>query len=178
VLEDIIERLVAYEQSLEIDSLKILHKMIEDEEISRPDESSVLLAEAESNQTVKMRIQERAPVLERFVLDILERLKESIHKVPYGIRWLCKATKHLVQEKFPDANSERINSFIGGFFFLRYINPIIATPHAYQLVSNTPSQQARRNLTLVRLTRTVCRIIRTTMPFLRTVATLVDLYMQ
>ena len=32
--------------------------MIESEEVSRPDESSALLAEAESNPTVRMRIQE------------------------------------------------------------------------------------------------------------------------
>lgn len=32
-------------------------------------------------------------------------------------------------EKFPAAEPETINSFIGGFFFLRYVNPIIATPH-------------------------------------------------
>ena len=39
----------------------------------------------------------RFPVLESFVLKILEHLKDSIGKVPYGIRWLCKATKLLVQ---------------------------------------------------------------------------------
>ena len=39
----------------------------------------------------------RFPVLESFVLKILEHLKDSISKVPYGIRWLCKATKLLVQ---------------------------------------------------------------------------------
>lgn len=35
----------------------------------------------------------------------------------------------VIQEKFPDASDEHINSMIGGFFFLRYINPTIATPH-------------------------------------------------
>ena len=30
-------------------------------------------------------------------MKILELLKESISRVPYGIRWLCKATKLLVQ---------------------------------------------------------------------------------
>lgn len=35
----------------------------------------------------------------------------------------------VIQEKFPDACDEHINSMIGGFFFLRYVNPTIATPH-------------------------------------------------
>ena len=56
-------------------------------------------------------------------------LIQLVSQVPFGIRWLCKATRALVQEKFPEATAERVNSFIGGFFFLRYINPIIATPH-------------------------------------------------
>ncbi|XP_019850644.1 PREDICTED: GTPase-activating protein-like isoform X2 [Amphimedon queenslandica] len=149
-LESVIEELAAYDGSLEIDPLKIYQRMVEDGEVERVDEStSVRLAEAESNATVHKRIQERAPVLERFVMKILELLKESISRVPYGIRWLCKATKLLVQEKFTSASSETINSFIGGFFILRYVNPIIATPHAYQLLSQIPSQQTRRNLTLV-----------------------------
>ena len=69
------------------------------------------------------------PVLQEFVLSVLHQLKDSIDEVPFGIRWLCKATRSLVMEKFPSAEVEAINSFIGGFFFLRYINPIIATPH-------------------------------------------------
>lgn len=149
VLGDIIERLSIYNQPLEIDPLKIYQGMIDDNEIRRPDESSVLLDEAESNPLVQKRIKERVLILEEFVLEILDSLKTSIEKVPYGIRWLCKATKVLVQEKFPEASSERINSFIGGFFFLRYINPVIATPHAYRLLSNTLSSQTKRNFTLV-----------------------------
>ena len=68
-------------------------------------------------------------MLQEYVLIILKRLKEVIDEVPFGIRWLCKATRALVQEKFPDAEVETINAFVGGFFFLRYINPVIVTPH-------------------------------------------------
>ena len=78
---------------------------------------------------MQQQIKEHVPVLQEFVLSILHQLKDSIDEVPFGIRWLCKATRSLVMEKFPTAEVETINSFIGGFFFLRYINPIIATPH-------------------------------------------------
>ena len=30
-------------------------------------------------------------------MEILKTLKESIDRVPFGIRWLCRATKALVQ---------------------------------------------------------------------------------
>jgi Ras GTPase-activating-like protein IQGAP2/3 len=85
--------------------------------------------QAEANPKVQQQIKEHVPVLQEFVLSVLHQLKDSIDEVPFGIRWLCKATRSLVMEKFPSAEVEAINSFIGGFFFLRYINPIIATPH-------------------------------------------------
>lgn len=78
---------------------------------------------------MKSLIAEHVPVLEDFVLKILKILKETIDKVPFGIRWLCKATWSLVHEKFPSTQPDTLNALIGGFFFLRYINPIIATPH-------------------------------------------------
>ena len=86
-------------------------------------------SQAESNPHVKELIAQHVPVLEDFVLKILKLLKETIDKVPFGIRWLCKATWSLVHEKFPDTQPDTLNALIGGFFFLRYINPIIATPH-------------------------------------------------
>jgi Ras GTPase-activating-like protein IQGAP2/3 len=38
---------------------------------------------------------------------------------------------------------------IGGFFFLRYINPAIVTPQAYMLIDHCPEEQPRRTLTLI-----------------------------
>lgn len=38
---------------------------------------------------------------------------------------------------------------IGGFFFLRFINPAIVTPQAYMLVDGLPSKHPRRTLTLI-----------------------------
>ena len=93
------------------------------------------LLQAEGNAEVQRRIVERLPVLQDLVIRILDRLRQTINSVPYGIRWLCKAVRSLILEKFPDATTERINSFIGGFFFLRYINPIIATPHGMFVAS-------------------------------------------
>ena len=138
---------------------------------------SSLQIQAQNHPTVHEYIQARIPVLQEFILQILRRLKETIQDVPYGIRWLCKAIRALVLEKFPDVTLERMNSLIGGFFLLRYINPIIVSPHSalrglfvvynyytqhyvccgdfeffpadYRLVSTPPSRVSRRNLTLV-----------------------------
>ena len=85
--------------------------------------------QAEANPEVQRRIQSHIPILQDFVLKILKKLQATIEEVPFGIRWLCKATRSLVQEKFSEASADQVNAFIGGFFFLRYINPLIATPH-------------------------------------------------
>lgn len=55
------------------------------------------------------------------------------------------------QRKYPDATDYAICSLIGGFFFLRFINPAIVTPQAYMLVDGVPAKYPRRTLTLVSL---------------------------
>ena len=53
------------------------------------------------------------------------------------------------QRKYPEATDYAICSLIGGFFFLRFINPAIVTPQAYMLVEGVPAKHPRRTLTLV-----------------------------
>lgn len=86
--------------------------------------------QAQNHPTVHEQIQAHIPILQDFILQILQRLRDTIQDVPYGIRWLCKAIRALVLEKFPDVSPERMNSLIGGFFLLRYVNPIIISPHS------------------------------------------------
>lgn len=56
------------------------------------------------------------------------------------------------QRKYPEATDYAICSLIGGFFFLRFINPAIVTPQAYMLIDSLPAsaKHPRRTLTLVR----------------------------
>lgn len=55
------------------------------------------------------------------------------------------------QRKYPEATDYAICSLIGGFFFLRFINPAIVTPQAYMLIDSLPAnaKHPRRTLTLV-----------------------------
>jgi Ras GTPase-activating-like protein IQGAP2/3 len=148
-LGEVVQKIISYDKSLEIDPLKIFHDMMERNQVRRPSEPNRILETAQNHPTVHEQIQACIPILEDFILQILQRLRETIQDVPYGIRWLCKAIRALVQEKFPDVTTERMNSLIGGFFLLRYVNPIIVSPHGYRLVSTPPSRVSRRNLTLI-----------------------------
>ncbi|KAH6721179.1 Rho GTPase activation protein [Leptodontidium sp. MPI-SDFR-AT-0119] len=55
----------------------------------------------------------------------------------------------LPSESTPDANDQVICTLIGGFFFLRFINPAIVTPKSYMLIDGTPAEKPRRTLTLI-----------------------------
>ncbi|XP_065888130.1 uncharacterized protein [Dysidea avara] len=149
-LGSVIEKLVGMNNPLELHPIKIYQDLLDNEEVKRVNnEQNILLDEAEANPMVQQRIKERVPMVQDIVLSILRQLRNTIDEVPYGIRWLCKAIRKLIKEKFPDASDEHINSMIGGFFFLRYINPTIATPHAYRIIPNPPGSVSRRNCTVV-----------------------------
>ena len=57
----------------------------------------------------------------------------------------------MIQRKYPEATDYAICSLIGGFFFLRFINPAIVTPQAYMLIDSLPTsaKHPRRTLTLI-----------------------------
>ncbi|PVU94892.1 hypothetical protein BB561_002199 [Smittium simulii] len=63
--------------------------------------------------------------------EILNNIIFNIDKVPYGIRWICKQVMLLSKSKFPDLAEDKLFSIVGGFFFLRYINPAIMLPQLY-----------------------------------------------
>jgi Ras GTPase-activating-like protein IQGAP2/3 len=60
-----------------------------------------------------------------------------------------KISQVVAQRKYPEATDYAICSLIGGFFFLRFINPAVVTPQAYMLVDGVPAKHPRRTLTLV-----------------------------
>jgi Ras GTPase-activating-like protein IQGAP2/3 len=55
----------------------------------------------------------------------------------------------LSRRKYPDAQDQTICTLIGGFFFLRFINPAIVTPKSYMLIDQVPAEKPRRTLTLI-----------------------------
>lgn len=127
---------------------------------------------AASNPDVQNIIAPRLTMLMEIANSFLLTIMDSIESVPYGIRWICKQIRSLTkvrfelsrssrdlilirllsnQRKYPEATDYAICSLIGGFFFLRFINPAIVTPQAYMLIDSLPAsaKHPRRTLTLV-----------------------------
>lgn len=96
-------------------------------------------------------IQPRIPCIEELIAELLDSLERHLEDIPYGIRWICKQTKHLVAERWPELPEEQQCSLVGGFFILRYLNPAIITPNAFGIIPQNVSLPAhsRRNLTIL-----------------------------
>jgi Ras GTPase-activating-like protein IQGAP2/3 len=157
ILADNVTKLVENQNdlNLEINPLKVYEQMVAQIEIetgSLPADlpRSVTPEVANSNADVQNIIQPRLEKLIQLADDFLTTIISSTPTVPYGIRWICKQIRSLTKRKNPEASDYSICSMIGGFFFLRFINPAIVTPRAYMLLDVVPGNAPRRTLTLVR----------------------------
>jgi Ras GTPase-activating-like protein IQGAP2/3 len=139
---------------LEINPLKVYERMIEQIEqdtgslpASLP--KGITQEQAAENPQVQAIIEPRLTMLTEIANGFLTTIIEGLDEAPYGIRWICKQIRSLTKRKYPDANDQIICTLIGGFFFLRFINPAIVTPKSYMLIDGTPADRPRRTLTLI-----------------------------
>ncbi|GES58331.1 GTPase activating protein Sar1 [Aspergillus terreus] len=155
VLADQINALIELRDvDLEINPLKVYETMvrqIEEETGSLPDylARSVTAEDAAENKQVQAIIAPRLKMLTDIANGFLTTIINSVDEAPYGIRWICKQIRSLSRRKYPDAQDHTICTLIGGFFFLRFINPAIVTPRSYMLIDAIPTEKPRRTLTLI-----------------------------
>lgn len=155
VLAERINSLIEHKDlNLEINPLKVYEQMIsqiEEDTGSLPADlpRGVTPDIAEANADVQAIIAPRLTMLMEIANSFLSTIINSIDEAPYGIRWICKQIKSLTKRKYPEATDFAICSLIGGFFFLRFINPAIVTPQAYMLVDGPPAKHPRRTLVLI-----------------------------
>ncbi|KAF2268638.1 Rho GTPase activation protein [Lojkania enalia] len=139
---------------LEINPLKVYEKMVseyEDEHGSLPPHlpKGVTAEQAAENEKVKKIIEPRVTMLMEIANTFLTTIINGLEETPYGIRWICKQIRSLSRRKYPDAQDQTICTLIGGFFFLRFINPAIVTPRSYMLIDATPAENPKRTLTYI-----------------------------
>ena len=155
VLADRINSLIELKDlDLEINPLKVYERMIEQIEqdtgslpASLP--KGITQEQAAENPQVQAIIEPRLTMLTEIANGFLNTIIEGLDEAPYGIRWICKQIRSLTKRKYPDANNQAICTLIGGFFFLRFINPAVVTPKSYMLIDGTPADRPRRTLTLI-----------------------------
>ncbi|KAN0031291.1 hypothetical protein ACTA71_010380 [Dictyostelium dimigraforme] len=90
--------------------------------------------------------EQNAIQLSFFCSSFITAIKASLaDQLPVEIRLICQIINELVEKKYPNDNIKAV----GGFFFLRFINPAIFSPEALGLISVAPNSNVRRTLTLV-----------------------------
>ena len=139
---------------LEINPLKVYEtmvKQIEEDTGHLPDDlpRSVTAEFAAENAQVQAIITPRLRMLTEIAEGFISTIIEALEEVPYGIRWICKQIRNLSRRKYPDAQDQAICTLIGGFFFLRFINPAIVTPKSYMLIERVPEEKPKRTLTYI-----------------------------
>ena len=155
ILSERINSLIQHKDlNLEINPLKVYEQMvrqIEDSTGTLPASlaRSVSAEVAAANENVQAIIAPRIAMLMDIAESFLQTIIDSLEFVPYGVRWICKQIRSLTRRKYPNSSEYAMCSLIGGFFFLRFVNPAIVTPQAYMLIDNTPTDNPRRTLTLV-----------------------------
>lgn len=154
VLSEKINQLIEQKElNLQINPLKVYEEVVakmESEDNFPPGFSkSVTPDVAATNPAVQSLIKPRLEKLMEIANSFFTTIIESLDQVPYGIRWVCKQIRSLTKRKYPEATESSISSLIGGFFFLRFINPAIVTPQAYMLIETLPGSNPRITLTLV-----------------------------
>ena len=155
VLADRINSLIELKDlDLEINPLKVYERMceqIEEDTGSLPASlpKGITAEQAAENAQVQAIIEPRLTMLTEIANGFLTTIIDGLEEAPYGIRWICKQIRSLTKRKYPDANDQVICTLIGGFFFLRFINPAIVTPKSYMLIDGTPADRPRRTLTLI-----------------------------
>lgn len=143
--------LLSSEESFDINVTSVFNdlaqKFPEDPGYQIPLKSSQLASHPRAKE-INEELQSRFAALKSFTSDLLNIIFESANEVPYGVRWMAKQVRLLARRRFPEATDHKIASLLGGYFFLRYINPAIVTPHAFLLVKDPPNPLARRSLTM------------------------------
>ncbi|KAK6439965.1 RasGAP protein [Oleoguttula sp. CCFEE 5521] len=139
---------------LEINPLKVYETMIQKIESSGEPlpaglAKGVTAEQAAANENVQRIIAPRIDMLIEIANSFLDTIIEGLEETPYGIRWICKQIRSLTRRKYPDAQEQTVCTLIGGFFFLRFINPAIVTPRSYMLIEQTPAENPKRTLTYV-----------------------------
>jgi Ras GTPase-activating-like protein IQGAP2/3 len=112
--------------NLDLNPKLIYQKMITETEIrtGKPSDlpRNVTEEQAMKHEEVRAAVSKHLAELEEICNLFLDGIISSRDKLPYGLRWICKALKLACEAQFPDATQEDIHRLLGYFVYYRFIN--------------------------------------------------------
>jgi len=154
LLKEPVQTIINSNLDLEINP-SVIYKQIIDEAEKRGEKldlpETVGLEAAMENEQVQEIMKPRFQQIENYSSLVLETIYSSLDKTPYGIRFICKKIYEYAKENFQNATEDELLSLVGGFIFLRFINPsiTIADSPTMSIVDRQLSKKERKNLTLI-----------------------------
>ena len=137
--------------NLELEPLKVYEEQQEDAdadaEVARVTTNEEAAALPEVAALVGQRVA-RAMAEAQKLLDAITS-QDAVDALPFGMRWIAKVILQLTRRRWPEASDDQVYPLVGGFIFLRWINPIVVTPESIGLLSVAPGKQMRRNFVLL-----------------------------
>ncbi|EGC32845.1 hypothetical protein DICPUDRAFT_155156 [Dictyostelium purpureum] len=103
--------------------------------------------EVDTNKVSEAQSQQNSTQLTFYCSSFITAIKASMDQLPNEIKVICNLLYELILKKFSSENTSI--KAVGGFLFLRFINPAIFSPEAFGLISDAPNPNVRRTLTLV-----------------------------
>eukprot|EP00520_Triparma_pacifica_P017550 CAMPEP_0118656048 /NCGR_PEP_ID=MMETSP0785-20121206/13275_1 /TAXON_ID=91992 /ORGANISM="Bolidomonas pacifica, Strain CCMP 1866" /LENGTH=1100 /DNA_ID=CAMNT_0006548869 /DNA_START=102 /DNA_END=3401 /DNA_ORIENTATION=+ len=153
MLAPILEEIIDFKGSFEVNPHKVYLELINTHEQETgeksPLERNVSPEFEAANEDVKTAQKERLDLIKTYVNKILSALEKNFGNILYGVRFVTRALKDLGRKKWPDSTKRQQGAVMGGFFFLRFITPIVVTPDGNNITTKKLKKTQRTNLTLV-----------------------------
>ncbi|KAM9961780.1 hypothetical protein ACTFIR_004641 [Dictyostelium discoideum] len=135
--------------NLELNAVQVYQNMISEQEIQTGAKSTLnrglaedqIIQLKEVQSILEPRVEKCIQICERFFTGIIQ----SLNRLPYGIRWICKQIQSIAQKNF-DSKPDEIAKVIGYFVYYRFINLAIVTPDAFEILDKELSITSRKNL--------------------------------
>jgi Ras GTPase-activating-like protein IQGAP2/3 len=150
VKEDILDN---DDLDLESDPIQIYRSAINNEELRTGQRSrrpadiprEEAIRDPETRETFINHLQDLRDITDHFFLC----LEETLHKMPYGVRFLAQQMFDLLCQKFPHESQQYMLILVGQWIWKTYIQPALLQPDTWGVVDRGLSPMQKRNLSEV-----------------------------
>ncbi|KAK5020208.1 iqgap-related protein [Cryomyces antarcticus] len=135
---------------LESDPMQIYRSAINNEELRTGQRSRRIpdipreqaIRDPETRDTFIAHLQDLRDICDQFFAS----LEETLHRMPYGTRFIAQQTFELLRAKFPHESPQHLLRIVGHWISRTYLQPALAEPQMWGVVDRGLSPIHKRNL--------------------------------
>ena len=135
---------------LESDPLQIYRSAINNEELQTGHRSqrnpNVPRDEAIRDQETRETFIEHMQALRDITDQLLLCLEESLHRFPYGVRFVARQMHDHLMARFPGEDAGLVLQLVGQWLWKNYLQPALLEPEKFGVADRAVTQEQKRNL--------------------------------